>query len=64
MVLAADGADTVCDDVDQQACQKLATSMPDLCSDPCLAKFCKRLCGQCRMYFQRQHSMLNQFIRK
>ncbi|XP_062615111.1 uncharacterized protein LOC134276836, partial [Saccostrea cucullata] len=36
-----------CDDMDTAACQRLASSKPDMCNDTCYASICQRYCGLC-----------------
>ncbi|XP_078322446.1 uncharacterized protein LOC111105152 isoform X2 [Crassostrea virginica] len=36
-----------CQDIDEQACQLLLNSRPDMCQDSCYADVCKKTCNMC-----------------
>ncbi|XP_063404635.1 uncharacterized protein LOC134688096 [Mytilus trossulus] len=36
-----------CEDIETSLCDLMLNRLPEMCGDPCLAKFCKRSCGLC-----------------
>nr|XP_022291476.1 uncharacterized protein LOC111102852 isoform X2 [Crassostrea virginica] len=46
---------SICDDVDQASCQRLATIKRDMCNDDCIVKSCPRTCGKCAECYSCSH---------